>query len=495
MSSESPRKQAVVIIHGIGEQRPMNTLRSFVEAALTERENDWKDSKNKKPLYRSKPDNLSDTFELRRLNYFPPQTESTNTCEINNKQPLETHFYEFYWSHLMPVAEWRKIYYLLRMFFLNDYREFKDVPVCFRIFRFMLRFLEVIRRVLPYALIILALLLLYTALFYDANLSIYSRYIYSRIATSWELIDDKMVAAIASAFLFVWGIIWLSLDYWIRSYIGDAATYLNPSPGNVAIRSSIRRAGVDLIHKLHEKNYDRIVIVGHSLGSVIGYDIITHAWQRYHASGVAPAQPQMDEAEKLSLNLAQLEPPKQDWKEWGAQSLKLWAERRELGCPWLVTDFITLGSPLTYGSILLADKNFDFKTRAEQYELPTCPPAMTVDTTGKLSFSFLNNNKVRVTHHAACFALTRWTNLYFPTSWCLKGDIVGGPVRQLFGNGIRDIPVKTRGSRSWFLHTHYWTLAPDGKLMPEDDSIQALRDALYLPPANFPNPAAKKDSA
>jgi hypothetical protein len=34
-----------------------------------------------------------------------------------------------------------------------------------------------------------------------------------------------------------------------------------------------------MLEALHDKDeYDRIVIVGHSLGSVIGYDITTHAW-------------------------------------------------------------------------------------------------------------------------------------------------------------------------------------------------------------------------
>ena len=49
-------RQAVLLIHGIGEQRPMSTLRSFVAALVGN-------------SFRSKPDDLSKSFELRRLIY------------------------------------------------------------------------------------------------------------------------------------------------------------------------------------------------------------------------------------------------------------------------------------------------------------------------------------------------------------------------------------------------------------------------------------------
>ena len=56
--SKTPKarpRQAVVLIHGIGEQRPMATLRGFVHALLPKGE------------YYSKPDDISDSFERRRL--------------------------------------------------------------------------------------------------------------------------------------------------------------------------------------------------------------------------------------------------------------------------------------------------------------------------------------------------------------------------------------------------------------------------------------------
>jgi hypothetical protein len=68
----------------------------------------------------------------------------------------------------------------------------------------------------------------------------------------------------------------------IRGIIGDAARYLHVAPANVQCRHAIRQAGIKVLDTLHERGYDRIIIVGHSLGSVIGYDILTHAWPSYH---------------------------------------------------------------------------------------------------------------------------------------------------------------------------------------------------------------------
>jgi hypothetical protein len=69
----------------------------------------------------------------------------------------------------------------------------------------------------------------------------------------------------------------------VLSYLGDAARYLSPRPRNIALRQKIRSEGLKLFRSLHASGeYDRIVVVGHSLGSVIGYDLITHLWQEYN---------------------------------------------------------------------------------------------------------------------------------------------------------------------------------------------------------------------
>lgn len=48
-----------MLIHGIGEQRPMATLRAFVKWLLP--------AHDKSDDYYSKPDQISDLYELRRI--------------------------------------------------------------------------------------------------------------------------------------------------------------------------------------------------------------------------------------------------------------------------------------------------------------------------------------------------------------------------------------------------------------------------------------------
>ena len=69
-------RQAVVVIHGIGEQRPMDTLRGFANAVLS-------DNPAADPKYRSKPDAMSELLETRCLQApgtrQRPLTDFTNT--------------------------------------------------------------------------------------------------------------------------------------------------------------------------------------------------------------------------------------------------------------------------------------------------------------------------------------------------------------------------------------------------------------------------------
>src|SRR5690349_10598800 len=77
------KRLAVVIIHGIGEQKPMSTLRGFV-SSLTQ-------STGEKIKYYNKPDTVSDSFELRRL---------TTSASDKDDRP-KTDFFEYYWAYNM----------------------------------------------------------------------------------------------------------------------------------------------------------------------------------------------------------------------------------------------------------------------------------------------------------------------------------------------------------------------------------------------------------
>jgi hypothetical protein len=57
--------------------------------------------------------------------------------------------------------------------------------------------------------------------------------------------------------------------------------YFRASPANVAVRRTIRMEAVNTLHNLHRSgNYDRIIVVAHSLGTVIAYDMLRAYFSR-----------------------------------------------------------------------------------------------------------------------------------------------------------------------------------------------------------------------
>jgi hypothetical protein len=149
--------------------------------------------------------------------------------------------------------------------------------------------------------------------------------------------------------------------------------------------------------------------------------------------------------------------------------------RQRINCqPWLITDLVTLGSPLAYADFLIADNKSSFNKLKEDRILPTCPPQtescpsqpskdgrkiplkrMTyeLDYIDPLS---KNHRTFTVFNHGAPFGVTRWTNLYFESKYCgLSGDIIGGGIKETqLGKGVRNVSLDS----PWkgFSHTFYW---------------------------------------
>jgi hypothetical protein len=295
----------------------------------------------------------------------------------------------------------------------------------------------------------------------------------------------------------VWG--------FVLAYVGDAAIYLNPHPRTVEARNAIRSAGVALLERLHaDDRYTRIIVAGHSLGSVIAYDMLRFAWnrtadkwrKRVEAGALEPPrppQPALDAAEGLAARASA-----EIAAGWRSAVLANYAEHRRLGMEWMVSDLVTLGSPLAHGDLLLAGSRADLTQRPRERELPSSPPRGDDGTT----FSFpqpepgkrtRKSPPARTLDHAALFAVTTWTNLYFPCRHLFYGDPVGGTIANLFGPGVRDCAVRTSQWRGWLSHTFYWTRdrfwnAPDG-------AVQVLIEALDLNRAPVRGPAARPAAA
>lgn len=436
-------RQAVVIIHGIGEQRPMETLRAFVAGAL---------GVEKEVLSKfvfSKPDRIDDTLELRRLSASTREHVKESTLREN----CETDFYELYWQHLMSGTTWSSV---LAWVYGLAYRKLPP-----RLHSLRVRLLVLL--VAAIAVLGLGLHLLLDGPFWHS-------------ATPSAILSIPVVAVLA--WLARRPLKWIFVGRAERiflGYIGDAARYLTPDPPNIKARRDIRTAGLTLLRGLHDdelRRYDRIILVGHSLGSVIAYDLITWFWQERHhrrdleyctgkreTAVMDHADRGSDKDDRSPLEELAFDPtvdgfPSSQWSLWH----KLRGEDHHL--PWLITDLVTLGSPLTHADALLAESEDAFQEGKRQREFPVCPPkeedARDCGLLGRTYEDRDGSHYVHILHHAAPFAVTRWTNLYFP------GDIVGGPVARLFGEGVRDIEL-VAASRGWRddlfparSHTRYW---------------------------------------
>ena len=96
------------------------------------------------------------------------------------------------------------------------------------------------------------------------------------------------------------------VGYAMTAYVADVAVYTNmdAKSKNFAARNAILDGSTAALKMLLAcGEYDRVILAGHSLGSVIAYDTINEILAQYNA-GPNPAQ---DDRPELALTLAQLE--------------------------------------------------------------------------------------------------------------------------------------------------------------------------------------------
>ena len=409
MAADETVRTAVVIVHGMGEKHPMETLDGFAKTALrpnaAEGEKKWD--------YYSLPAEITDSYEARR--FAQPQAQA----EI----------YEYHWSFLMTANKFAGAMPMTLRLLL---RRPSNVPdSLFGIWRVVW-------------IVVLAMLLAIPALF----------------VTGYALNTDVpvwIIGLITSAVILVF---WFGLYRMAaRALVNktttslvDVARYLDTSPYSYAARRAIRGGLVDLLHALHDGRYSRIVVVAHGVGTYISYDALTAFWAQTHGLHAGPPA---------------------------------WQDLRDQGNPWRITDFVTVGAPMALADLLLTRptlasgfKKSDAVCRRELFErlvrrgvLVRCPPrseSLPVD-----------RNAVLGSHSP--FAVTRWTNLWFPVvRGELRGDWFGGALRPLFGPGIRDIEILgneperfKRGSA----HTEYFA-HPDKD--DEGDAAWHIRQTLAL---------------
>ena len=448
---EAPTKQAVVLIHGIGEQRPMATLWKLVELVWTKAPR--APGAPPRAVY-SEPDEMSGVFELRRL--------SAN----QNAYGKRTDFFEYYWAHLMHGNEWRDVIAWLSN--LATRRRQQVPPQLHKAWRII----RTAAFVAPFFL------------FAFSGGAIFSG------ATG----DQVSFAILAFLLLIGFGVLILLDQLFFSPVLGDAARYLRPTPKNIACRQEIRARGLALLEALHASGkYDRIVLVGHSLGGVIAYELVCHLWGRRHrelalSGAVAEALATVEAAGLVLRANPQDREAQAGWR--AAQTAYHEALRHAPGAHWLITDLVTLGSPIAHADTLIATDPDEFRLLTERREILTAPPFYETFADGRQRFSYCRtpgraddpDAVPRAPHNSAAFAAVRWTNIYFPMQGVMRGDLIGGPVARIFGPGVVDVAARAPRAGGWFPHLDYFRLDDDGPWGDPAwvDHRVALRTALGL---------------
>ncbi|MFV8053151.1 hypothetical protein [Mycobacterium sp. 48b] len=474
-------RAAVVIVHGMGEQRPLDTLRSFVQTALTPLDGGWR-------YYYSRPATVTRSYEARR--YIARQ--------LNGQAgQVQTEIFEYHWSYMMTGNRLSDLFASTTRLLVRRVRHVP--PELFGIWR------------IAWAAIALIPVLLLVG------------YLMNRALPGW------LTAILSSAVVI--GVVTLaakSMGNWITGSFVDVVRYLDTSPRSYSARRKIRGGLVDLLRSLHDtERYTRIVVVAHSLGAYIGYDAMSSLWTDLHQIHSGPPGPLPNGGKRIPLDgLAALQQAADDVLDSAAIQdssnptkelndrvdrfrncqFDLWKGLRSQGNPWRITDFVTVGTPMYLADILLtrpglfsalrgqvptaAREEFDAMTR--RGELVRCPPRsetqpvenMIEPTTMKYGWRYGTR---QVLGSQSLFAVVRWTNMWFPvTKGSVRGDFFGGPLRPLFGPGIRDIPVtgnvKGRQVRWGRAHTRYFGYP---SAIGDHDIATHIRRALNLDDRNY----------
>src|SRR6516162_483839 len=390
--------QAVVVIHGMGEQIPMDTIKGFVHAV-------WQTDDSITPHgfphpteVWSRPDGRTGSLELRRIT-----TRESIPSAPEFPAGVRTDFYELYWADLTSGATWASLTSWVRGLL---FRPLGRVPPGVRP-AWLVSWLG--------SLVVVALAVL-AAL--PPTLS--------KLPPAGLLVT----AAVAITAL---------VHRMGTSTFGRVVRYTRADPDNIAARAAVRDRGLKLLRALHDGPcYKRIIIVAHSLGTMLAHDLLSYFWaEREAARTVREGTPEFAALCSLEHAAAELEKVPSDPARLKAYFVAQRALRQglasrpapdapnQLDPRWLISDLVTFGSPLTHAEFLIAADRADLDVRKAARELPQSPPyrealdpnvlkraeatkAMPIgnppDQTRLTSYPVVDKTDTWMLHHAAPFA-------------------------------------------------------------------------------------------
>lgn len=455
----------------------MDTLRSFVETV-------WNGDLSLTPENRNNRRTDPDTGATVNKSWLTPDVERTQSHELRrittpaDVNEVYTDFYELYWSDVTQGTTMER----LKAWILGLlWRPWSDVPADVRKL-YVLLWLVTIAFALPAIAVALA-----PVFGFDHVLCVPIA-VWTGLAAVVALILARLLP-----------------------FLGDVAVYARALPGTVAKRKEARERGMQLMSGLmDDSRYDRIVLVAHSLGTILAFDLLQLLWAKYAPN---PSQPRAEEPllkafravgkKALPIDAAgrrarRFEPA--ELEEFRRQQWDVYAQLRSHpdgeGRPWKISDFVTFGSPLAHAEFLMVQNGKAFDRAVDERSLSTCPPVSEFKDPTVLYPS----EKPRHPHHAAVFAATRWTNIYDQGNGWLTGDPISGHMEENFGPGVENIRVRLRWSLGRIVtHTTYWDAKAKGEEIVEGSPtgrshLDVMRYAVDLkrrqefPPATSPAP-------
>ncbi|MBS1514811.1 MAG: hypothetical protein JSS63_07255 [Bacteroidetes bacterium] len=247
------RKTAIIAVHGMGRQTKFETLSLFAENLG--KSYSLQNNSNILPQYNIKLKKFSDKYYLAMAETILKNTDN---------EEIEVNVFESYWA---PLTQGKVKFRDVISFFITS--TLSSVIRWGQIKKFKRRIFDKLitmkanKGVFIYLIITFFILLGIACAVYSVALIAQDIY---PIKNPYKSLALLPLAAI------IYLVRWFFVEFF-----GDVSAYISPYKSFKfnEIRDAIQKASYEVFESVYsDKSYDRIIIAGHSLGSVISYDVL-----------------------------------------------------------------------------------------------------------------------------------------------------------------------------------------------------------------------------